>query len=502
LDLIILRSVTRMTDSTFSIAVFPFLKTSGPITIGGHTFRSTADVTDLQPEQAEAVSKIAQMLFVQGDLRVKSASYAIIPLLDLDSPSPSMDQLAYIRAVVSYIYSAPHEVFDNVFLAPEEVSLALFSPGPVSVSLVRPEHHTENVAVLTGPSPNKRYEVPGYKGLYNFRHAFWVERGSRLYGPKPHITLNISQDLQIDLEQRFHGRSDYDLLSQLLNKPLTPATQRIYSALHWYNAANEENIDRDRALLNLAVAFETLLRLPDSSKTERLFDAITLLLGRTERLDQWAKQFHDARSRVAHEGLVQDPYFYVPTHLKPKQSVDFFGSLMLYGRHIFQLCLGTLLVGIDLADRADLQEKFISNNERYEKICDLLKSKTGTPAEKLVALEPTLRASKRYRFVPSGQFARGRLISAVRYAAAALAATGQSFAQDLVDALSKVEGAERRDGEFKQLAAIKQLTEAFEATESASLSQEARIVRNLVEYAWMNLFQIYYWFEDRNKSEV
>jgi hypothetical protein len=460
----------------------------------------------LPPEQAKAVSEITRMLFVQGDLRVKSASYAILPLLDLDNPSAAMDQLAYIRAVIAYIYSAPHEVFDNVFLAPEEVSLALFTPGPVSVFLVRPKHHTESVATLIGPSPNERHEVPGYKGLYNFRHSFWVEPGSRLYGPKPHITLNISQDLQIDLEQRFHGRPDYDLLLQLLNKPLTPATQRIYSALHWYNAGNEESIDRDRALLNLAVAFETLLRLPvrlpDSSKTERLTDAITLLLGRTERLDQWAKQFYDARSRVAHEGLIQDPYFYVPTHLKPKQSVGLFGSLMLYGRHIFQLCLGTLLVGIDLADRADLQEKFISNNERYEKICDLLKSETGTPAEKLVALEPTLRALQRYQFVPSGEFARGRLIRAVRYAAMALVATGQSFARQLTDALQRVEAAERQGGELKQLAAIKELTEAFEATESASLSPEARIVRNLVDYAWMNLYQIYYWFEDRNKSEL
>jgi hypothetical protein len=155
------------------------------------------------------------------------------------------------------------------------------------------------------------HDVPGYRGIYNFRHYFWVEPGSRLYGPKPHITLNISQDLQIDLEHGFCQRPDYHLLLQSLEKPLTPATVRIYSALHWYNAANEESIDRDRALLNLAVAFEALLRLPDSSKTERLVGAITLLLGRTERLDEWAKQFYDARSRVAHEGLVQDPYFYV-----------------------------------------------------------------------------------------------------------------------------------------------------------------------------------------------
>jgi Apea-like HEPN len=491
-----------MTDSPFSIAVFPFLKTTKPITIGGHTFRSTGDVTDLPSEKAQAVSEIARMLFVQDDLRVKSASYAIIPSLDLYSPSAAMDQLAYIRAVFAYMYSAPHEVFDDVFLAPEEVSLALFTPGPVSVFLVRPKHHTENVAVVTGPSPNKRHEVPGYKGLYNFRHPFWVEPGSRLYGPKPHITLNISQDLQIDLQQRFRGRPDYDLLLQLLDKALTPAAQRIYSALHWYNAANEESIDRDRALLNLAVAFETLLRLPDFSKTERLTDAITLLLGRTERLDEWAKQFYDARSRVAHEGLVQDPYFYVPSHLKPKRSVGLFGSLMLYGRHIFQLCLSTLLVGIDLADRADLQEKFISNNERYQKICDMLKSDTGTPAEKLVALEPTLRSLQRYRFVPSGEFARGSLITAVRYAVAALIATGQPFAPHLADAVARVDTKKRGDGEFQQLVAIKELTEAFEATDPASLSPEARIVRNLLEFAWLNLFQIYYWLEDRNKPEA
>lgn len=491
-----------MTDSAFSIAVFPFLKTSRPIRIGRHTFRCTTDVEGLPPEQAEAVTEIAQMLFVQGDLRVKSASYAIIPPLDLHVPSVVMDQLAHLRAVLAYLYSSPHEVFDNVFLSPEEVSLALFTPSPVSVFLVRPEHHTQSVTPITGPAPNKHHNVLGYIGIYNFRHYFWVEPGSRLYGPKPHITLNISQDLQIDLEHRFCQRPDCHLLLQSLEKPLTPATLRIYSALHWYNAANEESIDRDRALLNLAVAFEALLRLPDSSKTERLVDAITLLLGRTERLDEWAKQFYDARSRVAHEGLVQDPYFYIPTHTRPKQSVGLFGSLMLYGRQIFQLCVGTLLVGIDLAHRADLQEKFVSNNERYQKICDFLRSETGTPAEKLVALEPTLRALRRYQFVPSGELTRGTLISAVRYAAAALIATGQHFEQDLADALAKANASKREDGESMQLATIKDLVEAFKATEPGNLSPEARIACDLVEIAWMRLFEIYYWLKDRNQSDA
>ena len=55
-------------------------------------------------------------------------------------------------------------------------------------------------------------------GLYNFRHYFWAERLSRLYGPKPRMTLIIAQDLKIDIEHRFPQRPDYHLLFELLGK--------------------------------------------------------------------------------------------------------------------------------------------------------------------------------------------------------------------------------------------------------------------------------------------
>jgi hypothetical protein len=491
-----------MTDPAFSVAVFPFLKTSGPIRIGGHTFRSTTDVAGLPRQQAEAVTEIVQMLFVQGDLRVKSASYAIIPSLDINGPSAAIDQLARLRAVLAYIYASPQEVFGNLFLAPEEVSLALFTPSPVSVFLVRPEHHTESVAAVTGPAPNKHHYVPGYRGLYNFLHYFWVERSSRLYGPKPHMTLIMAQDLKTDLEYHFPQRPDCRLLFELLEKPPTAVARRIHSALHWFNAANEDGIDPDRALLNLAVAFEALLRLPDSSKTERLVDAIALLLGRTERLDDWAEQFYAVRSRVAHEGRVQDPYFYIPESRKTKQREGLFGPLILYGRQIFQLCLTTLLVGADLADRADLQEKFVTNNERYQKICDLLQAEGGTPAERLAGLEPTLRALKRYQFMGTGGIATGAVISAVRYTATTLIDCGRPLAQALDEALAAVKASSRPNGELMQLAVIERLETAFKDAESASLTPEARITREVVAIAWMSLFERYYWLRERNQSEA
>lgn len=479
-----------MSNHAFSVAVFPFLKTSGAIQIGAYTFRSTTDVEGLPSEQANSVNEIAQMLFVQGDLRVKSASYAITPWLDVDRSCAAIDQLSQLRTVLTYIYASPHEISESIFLRPEEVSLVLFMPSLVSVFLTRPEYHTENICAMAGPKPNEQHEVVGYRGFYNFRHHFWIEPASRLYGPKPHITLNISQDLRTDIGHRSQFRTDYHLLLRLLQKPLTPAALRIYSALSWFNAANEHGLDPDRALLNLAVAFEALLRLPDSSKTERLVDAIALLLGRTERLDDWARQFYDARSRVAHEGRAGDRYFYSPGRNKHPSAL--FGSLMLYGRQIFQLCMSALLVGVDLAENADLQEKFVTNNERFEKICNLLRAEACLPGERLLGISSTLRALERYRFIPSREISRVTLITAVTYAAETLIECKLPLPQNLADALTRCSISTRGDDELTRLGVVENLTNAFESIDLTCFAPEARIVRDLAEIAWMSLFERYY----------
>jgi len=461
-----------MADADFAVAIFPFLKTSAPVRIGNYIFRSTSDVEGLLPNQTKAVGELAQMLFAQDDLRVRSASYAILPPLEVHSGDRRLVELARLRDIVAYFYSAPHEVFDQVFLAPEEISLALFTPSRVSVFLTRPSYHTQSVADTSNQKeePDPFHYVPGYNGLYNFRHAFWVEPGSRVYGPKPHMGLNISQDLSIDLGYRMTGRPDFDLLLALMEKPDTPMSLRIYSALHWFNAANENGLDKSRALLSLAVAFEALLRLPEFAKTDRLVDAISLLLGRTERLDDWAKQFYAARSRVAHEGEVGDQYFYAPGNRR-KQASDIFGSLILYGRQVFQICVSTLLVGSDLAQRANLHEKFITNNERYQKMCELLQAKEGTPSERLLSLEAIVRALERYRFVASYTDI-GVLLAASSLACGMLAACDQSLPQDVAPALTQCASSKRGDGELQRLAAVESLNIAFRKMELPVMSAE------------------------------
>jgi hypothetical protein len=163
--------------------------------LGGFTFRSTDDIEGLQPDQAKVIGEIAPMLFVQNNLRVKSASYAILPALEVHSEEKRLSHLRHLHDVVTYFYAAPHDVFADVFLSPEEITLLLFTPERVSVFLTRPEHHTERATTEVLQEPDSFYNVAGYRGLYNFRHVFWVEQGARIYGPKPHMTLNTSQDL-------------------------------------------------------------------------------------------------------------------------------------------------------------------------------------------------------------------------------------------------------------------------------------------------------------------
>lgn len=478
---------------SFGIAIFPCLKTSGRIRLGGLEFRSTDDVDDLPEEQRRALREVADMLFLKDDLRIFSSSFSIVNAIDINRRTAQIDLLADIRAVVAYAYSSPHETFDSILLTPEEVSLILVSPAEVSKSLVYPDNHVTPVegSIERRVPADDRNIMRGYAGLYNFAEPLWVASGSRLYPPKPQATLNIQQDMAADFSGPFSGRTGTEELLRLLNRPDHPSRARIFTALKWYNHANESQAGADRSLLNLAVAFEALFNLPDNAKSERLSDSISLVLGRSERIHDWATQFYAARSRVAHEGAARELY-YRPRTRQRSADADRFGSLMLSGRTIFQLCIATLLVGIALSDEAQLSAKLISNAERYTQICALLGDYESDPAEGLSVIAPVVRQIERHRFIESTPIDIDLMLGALRRAAVALLLCEPPPAAPIRDALRLCAEPRAAKDLFGRLDGVRQLMDAFKAVEVRILSEPERVLHLLAAEVWHHTFITYF----------
>ncbi len=483
-----------------AFAVFPFLKTSAPVRLGSFTFRSTDDSTDLSAQDSAHLAEITRMLFLKDDLRIRSASYTLLPAFDLDRPNQSIKQLEHIQAIVAYCYIAPHRTSDDPFLHFEHPSLAIFNPQPVSIYLVRPDYHVEQVssgAVLTPDSSNN---VPGYRGLYNFQHHFWVAAGSRIYPPVPDLGLNMSQNLSFDCARSFGEAPHYHLLPELLNQPLSTTADRVLTAISWYKRANSLASDHATAIVTLAVAFEALLGLPKETKTDRFTDAISLLLGRISRLDLWAQQFYNARSDIIHEGRTKLLRF-MPIKTHDSTNAPLYHSLLGYGRQVFQLCVGTLLFGAHLGVRAGLPDKLVTNEERFQQICTTLDDATSTITEKFAGIAEAVDLAHQYQFVPEAGLRFETMIGAVQRSARALLSCSEPLEPDLAGPLEKLAATRKSRDWYEVLDALRAVDKL-----SAPLSQAAEgpkgITFRLVSLVWRYTFQHYYWLaENRRKSE-
>jgi hypothetical protein len=483
-----------------AIAVFPFLKTTEPILLGSFTFRSTDDTTDLGEEDAGHVREIADMLFLQNDLHIRSASYAMLPMLDLDKAEPCLRELEHIQAIVAYCYSSPHPTLGTPFFHSEQATLAIFSPEPVTIFLVRPEdHNTDPVGDAVTLTPDEWHRVPGYQGRYNFRQPFWAAKGSRLYPPVPHLGLNISQNLAYDMVRAFTEGPQHHLLPGLLRQPATESSERVLTAIGWYNRANALTVDDDAAILHLAVAFEALLGLPKDAKTDRFVDAVSLLLGRVARLNVWAEQFYSARSDVAHEGTTERLRL-VPVKQKNAESPQY-QSLLAYGRQIFQLCVGALTFGAYLAERAGLQDKLVTNQERFELICKTLNDGALGAPDRFAAIDDTVALIDEFRFVGETGLLIETMIGAVQAAAKTLLASGTSIEPAQKQGLTDLAGAKRSRDWYDALAAVRALHD-LRAIGPVEPRSPEWIMRRLTEVVWHYTFRHYFWLkEERSKGQ-
>jgi len=479
-----------------AIAIFPFLKTSQSIRLGSLTFQSTDDTAGLSDEDAAHVREVAEMLFLQDDLRLKSASYALLPAVDLDKPDLTMQELERVQAIVAYCYSSPHPTFGDPFFHFEHASLVTFSPEPVTTFLVRPDYHVEADPgfLLT---PDKWHRVPGYHGRYNFRHAFWVVKGSRLYPPVPNIGLNISQDFAHDLVSSF-SQPHHQLLPQLLAQPSTIIGERVLTALTWHNRANALGSDEASSVLNLAVAFEALLALPKDAKTDRFVDAISLLLGRVPRLNLWAEQFYAARSDVAHEGRAERLRF-MP--FKPANPADspLYQELLTYGRQIFRLCVGTLLFGAFVADRIGLQDKLVTNQERFQSICKTLDDDKRTLEDRFAEIGELVASIGEYRFVTENGLRIDTMVGAAQRAAKNLLLWEPSIDPVAKQVIENVATAPKSSDLYDALTAVYSLKD-LKIDPHPDPRSPLDVARQLADIVWHYTFMHYYWLKEQREK--
>ena len=474
-------------EELFSVAVFPYLKTSGPVQFGPYLFRSTDDLGALSKAQVTAVTEVTAMLYTQNNVRVRSASYALIPQIHVSGVFQVHETLKRVHSLVAYLYGTPNDQFGDPFLGYECATLLVLTPSRVSRFLIQSEHHT----ILDEPIPIAWDNdlAPGYDGMLNFMEHFWAVKGSRVYPPVPHITLNISQDLAADCGEFLRGGTGYEL-ARLVTDDARHIGERLFIALKWYNATNRAEVSESEALVNLAIAFESLLDLPSSEKTDRFVDSVSLLLGRVPRLTDWVRQFYDARSRVAHEGKLSQARFTIPRPGKQSEHL-FYHPLLVFGREIFRLCVAAITHGAYLAESRDIAAKLKTNSERFEELCRLLDEGPMSDAKRAIEIRRLVGEINRYRFVGESGLSVTVIVGAVQRAVKGLMNLQIPLTRLEQTELSKFASVNTKN-ELAALEALSELHSRPPSQQTTQIPEPELTVWQLVDIAWMYTFQNYF----------
>jgi hypothetical protein len=489
-----------------SFALFPFLKTGHRVTIGGAQFRSTDDVEGLTSDQTDHVSKLANMLYLKDDLRIRSASYAILPRVEMERPlgiirsDETVAKMKQIREVVGYCYAYTHEPSGDSFFPFESSSMVLCTPSSrVSIYSVRPNHHVVDLSPDTLPKPNEFGFLDGYNGLYNFTDYFSTAAGSRLYGPITHISVNDSQSLGYDLTEARESKL-FGPVMALLERSASPTSERLFRAISWFNLANSDLGDEHAAVVHLSIAFEALLELPVDFKTRRFTDSIALLLGRTARLDDWACQFYDARSEIVHQGLARQLQFVVGKAAKGADPVTH-RPLLSFGKQVFQLCVATLLTGAELAVRAGLEEKLVTNQERFEQICQILTDSSAKPRTGLEKISKTVSILERHRYSPETDWRLDTMVCATRLAAKRLLDCSEALDPALKLCLEKIGKTERSADNYHQLSVLREFNQLTPVVvPSGDPAKTAGL--DLISFVWDVSKLHFFWLEQARRKEA
>jgi len=343
--------------------------------------------------------------------------------------------------------------------------------------------------------------------VLNNKSYLWVTDDSRIFPPAVSLWLNIFQDLGAEFNHRL---ADSDIYRPVIEYFATQNSdmvfrQRILTALSWYNKSIRIDIDESEALVNLAIAFESLLDLERGNNlTTRFKEAVGLLAGDIGRLDSWLTQFYNARSDIVHKGQSRHLMF-ISTN-DPKKDIGKleleYRSLVSYGRQIFRVCAATILTGAKLANKLNLPSLLITNQERFERIYQALTEKDRDPGDRILATNQDVYDIENYRFVPEKGLKIDLLISVAKLMIKRYLETNPDIDAGLTAQMQLLTSTKSSD-HHTALSLINSIQDSMKQNrgfETDIQSDLRSIVAALLESIWGYTFMYFYYLEDKKRN--
>jgi hypothetical protein len=493
-----------MAEPRYLFAFFPYLKTSNPVHYRNLIIRSSDDNTGLPSESIQHLETIRLMFFLRDHVRIKRMLYAFHTSTDKLTASQFTQQLLEFQTLISFVYSSPHPSEGDPFLHSEHSSLYVFNPTQIFTELLTGEDNTELLSDSQVIKSDSQPLTDGWEVRLNDKSYLWVSRGSRIYPPSPSLRLNNSQNLSQDFNYIFAQSQLYQsLLNYLSSREETDnISQRILTALTWYNRSIAIDIDESVALVNLAIAFESLLDLEQGEQlTTRFKDAVSLLAGDVSRLDSWIFQFYKARSDIVHKGKTTRLMFVATDNpRKTSEKLDSeYRSLASDGRHIFQICVATIVTGSQIAKRLNLASLLVTNQQRLERICQILSNPNGTPLDRILASSRDVQDIDTYRWVPEHGLKYDQLIGTAKLMIQQYLNSAPEESSELIEQMNKFLAVDSTN-HYAALSLLEGIQQGLEHVLLSPILNNPRItVAALIDTVWHYTSLYYFQLQSSHK---
>jgi len=159
-----------------------------------------------------------------------------------------------------------------------------------------------------------------------------------------------------------------------------------------------------------------------------------------------------------------------------------------------------VLFGAHLAEKSGLKHKLITNQERLELICEILKDDSLSAASRFTGIEDMVSTVNEYRYVIETGLVIQTMIGAIQAAAKALLESGTGLDPAVNPRLSDLASAKRSADGYEVLVALQAWHDVMPKGALEPKSPED-IMRRLTEIVWHYNFRRYFWMKEQRDND-